>query len=78
MAAAIQNLPAGMVGPSIERPVLAGLLRRDGAMVVHSQADDLANEFRKDTEANYKHEMEESSKTRKSSQGSGYSGMMGR
>ena len=38
-----------------------------------SQADDLANEVRKDIEANYSHEIEQSSKKRKNSQGAGYS-----
>ena len=73
------NLPSGLVGPSIERPALAALLRaEDGAMVVHSQADDYGNEFRKDTDANYQHELDESNKNKKrqNSQGSGYR-MMG-
>lgn len=74
-----QNLPNALTGPSIERPALAALLRPDGAMVVHSQADDIANEFRKDVEANYKHELAESDKKKKRehSQGAGYAGMMG-
>ena len=72
-----QDLPSGMVGTPIERPVFAALLRRDGSIAVHSQADDLDNEVRKDIEANYFHELEESNKARKSSRGSGYSGMMG-
>jgi hypothetical protein len=72
----LQNPPAGMGGSSIERPAYVALLRKDGAMLVHSQADDIANEFRKDADANYKHEKEQSTKKRKSSQGSGYSGMM--
>jgi hypothetical protein len=48
-------------------------------MVVHSQADDYGNEFRKDTDANYKHELDESNKNkkRKHSQGRGSSSMMG-
>jgi hypothetical protein len=73
------NLPTGLVGPSIERPALAALLRSDGAMVVHNQADDYSNEFRRDAEANYKHELNESNqnKKRQNSQGSGYSAMMG-
>jgi hypothetical protein len=72
-----QNLPSGMLGPPIERPVLAALLRPDGAMVLHSQADDIGNEVRKDIEANYSHEIEQSSKKRESSRGSGYGGMTG-
>jgi hypothetical protein len=72
------NLPSGLVGPSIEVPSLAALLRPDGAMVVHNQADDISNEFRRDTAANYKHELDESNanKKRQNSQGSGYSSMM--
>jgi hypothetical protein len=72
------SLPSGLVGPTIERPALTALLRPDGAMVVHNQADDISNEFRKDTAANYKHELDESdaNKKRDRSQGSGYAGMM--
>ena len=75
MAAAYQNLPSGLIGPSIERPALPPCSGRDGAMVVHNQADDHSNEFRKDIEANYKHELDESNRTRsgENSQGSGYS-----
>ena len=65
----LQNLPAGLNGPSITRPALAALLRRDGAMVIHHEADDLANEMRKDIEVNYRHEIEQSSKKRENSQG---------
>lgn len=75
-AGGLQNLPAGLVGPSIQRPAYAALLRRDGAMIVRTQADDLANEFRRDIDANYKYEKEQSSKKREKSQGSGYAGMM--
>jgi hypothetical protein len=71
-----QNLPSGLVGPSIERPAWAALLRPDGAMVVHNQADDVVNEVRKDVEGNFRHEIEESGKKRESSQGSGYASMM--
>ncbi len=72
----LQNLPSGIYGPSITRPALAALLRRNGAMVVHHEADDLANEMRKDIEVNYRHEIEQSSKKRESSQGAGFSSMM--
>jgi hypothetical protein len=71
-----QNLPAGLVGPSIERPAWAALLRRDGAMAVHNQAEDEFNEVRKDIASNFSHELSESGKKRESSQGSGYAGMM--
>jgi hypothetical protein len=71
-----QNLPSGLVGPSIERPAWAALLRPDGAMVVHNQADDVVDEVRKDIEGNFKHELDASGKKRESSQGSGYMGMM--
>ncbi len=33
-------------------------------MAVHSVVDDLANEFRKDIESNYRHELKESTKKR--------------
>jgi hypothetical protein len=71
------KVPEALGNLAIERPAYAALLRRDGAMVVHNQADDFANEFRKDTEANYHHEIEQSDKERKSSRGSGYSRLMG-
>lgn len=71
-----QNLPAGMIGPPIDRPVMAALLRHDGSMAVHLQFDDVGNEFRKDIETNYDHELEQSNKKRKSSRGMG-SAMMG-
>jgi len=73
----LQNLPSGMAGPSIERPAWAALLRPDtGAMVVHSQADDVVNEVRQDIESNFRHELEQSGKKRENSWGSGYGGMM--
>jgi len=72
-----QQLPARLVGTPIERPALAVLLRPDGSVVVHNEADDAANEVRKDIDANYRHEIKESSNERKNSQGSGYMGMMG-
>ncbi len=72
-----QNLPTGVTGPPVERPALAALLRPDGSMVIHTMMDDLANDFRKDVEANYDHELKESDKKREKSNGSGYAGMMG-
>ncbi len=72
-----QNLPTGITGPPVERPALTALLRQDGSMAIHTMIEDLANEFRKDTEANYLHEIKESNKKREKSNGSGYSGMMG-
>jgi hypothetical protein len=70
-------LPQGFVGPPIERPALALLLRPDGSAVIHNQADDVPNEFRKDVRATYKHELDQSSKERQNSMGAGYAGMMG-
>jgi hypothetical protein len=69
-------LPAGLVGPPIDRPVLATVLRPDGSIAVHGQPDDEANEVRKDMEANYHREIEQSSKKRENSQGKGTSDMM--
>jgi hypothetical protein len=73
----LQVLPTGMLGAPITRPAFAALLRPDGSVAVHIQADDEVNEVRKDIEANYKHELAQSNKKRESSQGSGYAGMMG-
>jgi hypothetical protein len=73
-----QQLPEGMVGPLIERPVLSLILRPDGSVAVHNEADDMANEVRKDIKANYDHELAESNKERKNSVGFGMTGMMGR
>jgi hypothetical protein len=72
-----QQLPAGMVGPLIERPILSLLLRPDGSVAVHNEAEDFANEVRKDIKANYDHEIAESNKERKNSVGTGMMGMMG-
>ena len=69
-------LPSGIIGPPIDRPALTTLLRPDGSIAVHVQADDEANEVRKDIAANYKHEIDQSSKKRENSQGAGMSGMM--
>ncbi len=72
-----QALPTGMVGPSFERPVLSVLLRPDGSVVVHNEAEDVPNEVRKDIEANYKYELSLSDKDRKkNSTGSGMMSMM--
>ncbi len=73
----LQQLPGGMVGPPLERPVLTLLLRPDGSVAVHNEADDFANEVRKDIKANYDQEIKESSKERKNSVGAGMMGMMG-
>ena len=71
-----QHLPAGFVGPPILKPSLALLLRPDGSVVLHNEADDEANEVRKDIDSNYKHELSQSTKERKNSMGSGMMGMM--
>ena len=72
-----QHLPAGFVGPPIARPALALLLRPDGTVVLHNEADDEANEVRKDIDDNYKHELSQSTKKRESNMGMGMMGMMG-
>jgi hypothetical protein len=75
----LQLLPPGFVGTPIERPALAALLRPDGSIAVHSQAEDEANEVRQDINSTYNKEIAESSKKRKrgQSQGMGSSSMMG-
>ena len=73
----LQLLPPGFVGTPIERPALATLLRADGSISVHSQSEDEANEVRKDIDATYNREIEESGKKRENSQGSAYANMMG-
>jgi hypothetical protein len=72
-----QPLPAGFVGPPIIKPALALVLRPDGSAVLHSEADDEANDVRRDIEVNYKEEIKRSSKERKSGTGMGGMGMMG-
>ena len=76
-----QFLPTGFVGPPIERPVITLLLRPDGSVAVHTEADDVVNEVRRDIDANYKHEMKESARSEKQHRhghdGMGMGGMMG-
>ena len=48
-----------------------------GQAVLHSEADDEANDVRRDIEVNYKEEIKRSSKERKSGTGMGGMGMMG-
>jgi hypothetical protein len=74
-----QPLPPGFTGPPIDRPTLTLLLRKDGSVAAHSEADDVMNEVRKDIEANYRQELKDSGKDRKSSMGLGsmMGGMMG-
>jgi hypothetical protein len=72
-----QPLPVGFVGPPIVKPSLALVLRPDGSAVLHSEADDEANDVRRDIEANYKEEIKRSSKKRESGTGMGGMGMMG-
>jgi uncharacterized membrane protein len=52
-------------------------LRPDGTVVLHNEADDEANDVRKDIQNNYKHELSQSTKERKNSTGTGMMGMMG-
>jgi hypothetical protein len=66
-----QAMPRGMLAPPLARPAVALLLRPDGSVVVHNEADDEANEVRKDIVANYKHELEQSGKERKRGQSMG-------
>jgi hypothetical protein len=71
-----QLLPSGFNDPPMDRPVVALLLRPDGSVVVHGEADDVANDVRKDIEANYRHEISLSTKKRENSVGMGMMGMM--
>jgi hypothetical protein len=71
-----QLLPPGFTDPPMDRPVIALLLRPDGSVVVHGEADDVANDVRKDIEANYRHEISLSTKKRENSVGMGMMGMM--
>jgi hypothetical protein len=72
-----QHLPPGYVGPLIPRPAIALVLRKDGSVVVHREADDEDNDVRKDIEANYAQEIKESHNERQSGTGAGMMGMMG-
>jgi hypothetical protein len=72
-----QQLPPGFVGAPIVKPALALLLRPDGSVVLHNEADDEANDVRKDIDSNYKHELSQSTKKRENSAGAGMMGMMG-
>ena len=63
-----------MVGSRFEVPALSLVIRDDGSVVVRNQARDLHDEVRKDMDANYKRELEESDQNREM-RGSG--GMMG-
>jgi hypothetical protein len=70
-------LPGGMLGGPVERLGLALLLRPDGSVMVHNEAEDSGNAVRKDIADNYKHELSMSKQVRKNSAGMGYMGMMG-
>jgi len=61
-----QPLPAmsGMTGGRFEVPALSLVMDDDGSVVVRNQARDLHDEVRKDMEANYKRELEESNQNR--------------
>ena len=75
-AGGLMALPAGMPGAALQRPALALLLKSDGSVMIHNEADDATNEVRKDIERNYAREIKDSTKERKNSMGSGYGGMM--
>lgn len=65
----------GMVGSRFEVPALSLVMRDDGSVVVRNQARDLHDEVRKDMEANYKRELEESGQNREMRAGQGMMGM---
>jgi hypothetical protein len=72
----LQAMPSGLTGGALRRPALTLLLRPDGTVLAHKQADDVVDEVRKDIAQNYKHEIDDSNKKRQSSMGAGYGGMM--
>ncbi len=72
-----QYLPEGFSGPPIVAPVVALMLRPDGSVVVHHETDDETNQVRKDMDANYHYEVQQSSKQREHGLGAGMMGMMG-
>ena len=74
-----QPLPSmpGMVGSRFEVPALSLVIRDDGSVVVRNQARDLHDEVRKDMDANYKRELEESDQNREMRAGGGMMGMPG-
>ena len=63
--------------PSL-KPALALVLRPDGSVVLHNEADDEANDVRRDIETNYKHEINQSTKKRERRHGLGHDGHDGR
>ena len=67
----------GMVGSRFEVPAVALVMRDDGSVVVRNQARDLHDEVRKDMDANYKRELEESDQNREMRAGQGMMGMGG-
>ena len=71
----IPSMP-GMVGSRFEVPALSLVIRDDGSVVVRNQARDLHDEVRKDMDANYKRELEESDQNREMRAGSGMMGGM--
>jgi hypothetical protein len=75
-AGGLMPLPPGMPGAALQRPALALVLKSDGSVMAHAEADDATNEVRKDIERNYAREIKDSTKERKSSMGSGYGAMM--
>jgi hypothetical protein len=72
----LMGLPGGMPGAAVQRPAYSLVLKSDGSVLAHSEADDATNEVRKDIERNYAREIKDSTKERKNSMGSGYGGMM--
>jgi hypothetical protein len=64
--------PLGAGNAPLTVPATSLLVRPDGVVVLRNQADDLHDEVRKDTDANYQRELKESDKKRENSLGSGY------
>jgi hypothetical protein len=62
--------PLGAGNAPLTVPATSLLVRPDGAVVLRNQADDLHDEVRKDTDANYQRELKESDKKRENSLGS--------
>ena len=79
-AEATSTSPTGSSGRRSSGPRWPPCSGRTVRWSVHSQADDYSNEFRRDTDSNYKHELDESNKNKKRAElpGLGHDGHDGR
>jgi hypothetical protein len=70
------RVPEALGRGTLEVPAVSLLVRPDGAVMLRTQMADVSDEVRKDMDASYKRELEESSKKRDASMGSYGSSMM--